>query len=122
MADVSNRSEWPPNLDAVLAAPKNHRVLWEDEAVRVLEVSVEPGEREQLHHHQWESLMVVLSRPEYVSYDASGNETGPAVALPADPVFPIVARLPPQRPHFFEVPPSEQRRLHAIRVEFKKPC
>jgi hypothetical protein len=122
MADVSNRSEWPPNLDAVMAAPKNHRVLWDDEAVRVLEVSVEPGEREQLHHHQWPSLMIVLSRPEYVNYDANGNEIGPAIALPADPVLPVAARLPPQRPHFVEVPASEQRRLHAIRVEFKKPC
>jgi hypothetical protein len=48
----TNEGEWPPRLDAVIAAPKNHRVLMEDETVRVLEVTVEPGEREALHHHR----------------------------------------------------------------------
>ena len=31
-------------LDAVAAAPKNHKVLYEDDHVRVLEVTVQPGE------------------------------------------------------------------------------
>ena len=48
---------WPPQLDAVIAATTNHRVLMEDEAVRVLEVIVDPGERENLHHHRWPSIM-----------------------------------------------------------------
>jgi len=51
-------TEWPPHLDALVAAPANHRLLFEDDAVRVLEVTVEPGERENLHHHRWPSLMV----------------------------------------------------------------
>jgi hypothetical protein len=31
--------------------------------MRVLEVAVEPGERENLHHHRWPSIMVVLASP-----------------------------------------------------------
>ena len=50
MADTDER-EWPPHLDALVAAPASHRLLFEDEAVRVLEVTVQPGERENLHHH-----------------------------------------------------------------------
>ena len=50
MADTDER-EWPPHLDALVAAPASHRLLFEDDAVRVLEVTVQPGERENLHHH-----------------------------------------------------------------------
>jgi hypothetical protein len=32
------------------------RLLFDDEAVRVLEVTVEPSERENLHHHRWPSI------------------------------------------------------------------
>ena len=38
-------------LDAVVAAPKNHKILYEDDHVRILEVTVEPGEKENMHHH-----------------------------------------------------------------------
>jgi hypothetical protein len=38
-------------MDAVAAAPGNHRVLLENDRVRVLEVTVNPGEREPLHAH-----------------------------------------------------------------------
>jgi hypothetical protein len=113
--------EWPPHLDAMTAAPKNHRLLWEDAQVRVLEVTVQPGEREELHHHQWASVMILLSRPNYVNYDAKGDEIEPAIALPADPTFPHATRLPPQRPHYVEVLCGEKQALHAIRVEFKTP-
>jgi hypothetical protein len=69
-----NDEVWPPHLDAVIAAPDNHRVLMDDETIRVLEVTVEPGEREPLHHHRWPSLMVVLARPSYVNRDATRDD------------------------------------------------
>jgi hypothetical protein len=53
--------------------PGNHRLLVEDDAVRVLEVTVQSGERENLHHHRWPSLMVVLARPNYRNFGADGN-------------------------------------------------
>jgi hypothetical protein len=43
-------------LDAIVAAPKNHKVLYEDDHVRVLEVTVQPGEIENMHHHPWASV------------------------------------------------------------------
>jgi hypothetical protein len=51
----TDEMEWPPHLEALVAAPANHRLLHEDDEVRVLEVTVEPGERENLHHHRWPS-------------------------------------------------------------------
>ena len=65
----SDDTEWPPHLEALVAAPTNHRLLLDDEEVRVLEVTVEPGEREKPHHHRWPSIMVVLARPDYRNFD-----------------------------------------------------
>ncbi len=69
-------------------------LLFEDEAVRVLEVTVAPGERENLHHHRWPSIMVVLARPNYRNFDADGNEIPPSGGTPASPVLPRALRLP----------------------------
>ena len=78
----TDEKEWPPHLDALVAAPANHRLLFEDDSVRVLEVTVEPGERENLHHHRWPSIMVVLARPNYRNFDADGNEIPPSGGTP----------------------------------------
>ena len=42
---------WPPELDAVIAAPRHHRLALENEFVRVLETVVEPGETVPMHTH-----------------------------------------------------------------------
>jgi len=36
---------WKPELDAVTAAPNNHKVLFENDEVRVLEVTIAPHTR-----------------------------------------------------------------------------
>ena len=42
---------WPENLDAVKAAPENHKVIFENEHVRVLEVTIAPHSKEPIHVH-----------------------------------------------------------------------
>lgn len=118
-AAAGEAAKWAPEQDAVPAAPKNHRVLLESDELRVLEVTVQPGERESVHHHQWPSVMVVTSRPTYVNYDAKGDEIRPATQ--ASPEMPIVARLPSQAAHSIHVTDSD-RPFHAIRIELKKLC
>ena len=49
---------WDPALDAVLAAPKHHKVLFENDRLRVLEVTLEPDDEEPVHHHRWPSVFV----------------------------------------------------------------
>ena len=51
-------STWDPALDAVIAAPKHHKVLFENECLRVLDVTLEPNEEEPVHHHRWPSVFV----------------------------------------------------------------
>lgn len=109
---------WPVEQDAVNAAPDNHRVLLETDDLRVLEVTVRPGEREKVHHHRWPSVMVVTQRPSYKNYDKEGKEIPPATS--AAPELPIVARLPAQAAHAINV--LDTLPFKAIRVEFKRLC
>ena len=117
----SDEAEWPPHLEALVAAPANHRVLLEDNEVRILDVAVQPGERENLHHHRWPSIMVVLARPDYRNFDEDGNEIPPSGETPASPVLPRALRLPPQRTHAIEVAADAPYGFRGIRIEFKTP-
>mgnify|MGYP006207596615 FL=1 len=44
---------WPAELEATVAAAENHKILLENDQVRVLEVTLAPGEVEPLHFHRW---------------------------------------------------------------------
>src|SRR5687767_4873400 len=112
-----DEAEWPPHLEALVAAPANHRLLHEDDEVRVLEVTVLPDERENLHHHRWPSIMVVLARPEYRNFNAEGHEIPPSGGTPASPALPRALRLPPQRPHYTEVAADAPHPFRGIRIE-----
>ncbi len=48
-----------PTLDAVVAASANHKVLFENDNLRVLEVNLAPDEEEPVHHHRWRSIFVL---------------------------------------------------------------
>jgi hypothetical protein len=58
-AVASDPSTWDPDLDAVVAAPKHHKVLFENERMRVLEVTLPPQDEEPVHHHRWPSVFVL---------------------------------------------------------------
>ncbi|RYD43886.1 MAG: hypothetical protein EOP63_07925 [Sphingomonadales bacterium] len=49
------------DLDAVVAAPANHRIVLENDEVRVLQVEVAPGETEAVHEHRWPSVLHIQS-------------------------------------------------------------
>ena len=71
-----SRWEWPDALDALTAAPGQHRLLLENERVRVLETRIAPGEATPVHTHRWPNVEYVLSSADFVRYDGDG-----AVAL-----------------------------------------
>src|ERR1700747_2997553 len=55
---MTDPSTWDAALDAVIAAPKHHKVLFENERLRVLEVTLEANDEEPVHHHRWPSVFV----------------------------------------------------------------
>jgi hypothetical protein len=104
---------WPEAMDAVLAAPASHRVVLDNDRVRVLEVVIEPGTREPEHTHQAQSVMIT-DEPAPVRY-YQGDDL--LFESPAPPPGVRVRWMEPEGPHSVEN--TGQRRYHAIRVELR---
>jgi hypothetical protein len=113
-------SSWsyPASLDAVTASPNNHKVLYEDENIRFLEVNVRPGEKEKLHDHQWSSVFIVdRVQPLLKNYTMDGKVAS-VPRSPADASYPLIRRMGPQEPH--QVENVDSYAQHFYRLEFKK--
>jgi hypothetical protein len=67
------RSLYPPELDALVAAPGNHRLLLENEHVRVLDTTIEPGATTPLHTQRWPAAHYIVRWSHFVRRDESGN-------------------------------------------------
>ena len=108
---------WPDSLDALAAAPESHRILFENDAVRVLETRIAPGEITQVHTHRWPGILYVLSFGHFVRRDGNGVvlvDTREGGALPQPGTALWSGSLPP---HTLEnVDTSE---IHVIGVELK---
>src|SRR5438128_12386485 len=64
---------WPDELDALAAAPESHKLLFENDATRVLDARIVPGETARLHTHRWPSVLYVLSLGHFVRRDGHGT-------------------------------------------------
>jgi quercetin dioxygenase-like cupin family protein len=107
---------WPPELDAMEAAPENHTLLFENDAVRVLDAHVEPGDTVPVHTHRWPSVLYVLSPSEFVRRDPQGNVLLDTRGM-AHPAVGSVSWDPPLTPHSLENVGSATMR--SIMVELK---
>jgi quercetin dioxygenase-like cupin family protein len=73
MKNETNQNNSTESMDAVIAAPDHHKVIFENERVRVLELKVKPGEIVPVHTHQWATVNYVVSHSDFLSYDAEGR-------------------------------------------------
>lgn len=60
-------------FDAVKVSAKTHRILFENDKVRVLGVTIQPGEKEPLHTHSYPSVTITEKPSRIRYYDAQGN-------------------------------------------------
>jgi hypothetical protein len=103
-------------MDALQAAPGSHRVLLDNDRVRVLEVVIEPGAREPEHTHQAASVMII-DEAARIRYYAGGELRFESRARSGSPSGARVRWMEPEGPHSVEN--IDERRYHAIRVELK---
>jgi hypothetical protein len=73
MADSQDPWKWPESLDAMQAAPGHHKVLLENDHVRVLEAWCAPGDTVPVHTHRWPSVLHVISSSDFVRREPSGT-------------------------------------------------
>ena len=67
------RQKQTDSLEAVIAAPDHHKVIYENERVRVIELKVQPGETVPVHTHRWATVNYVVSHCDFLSCDGDGN-------------------------------------------------
>lgn len=112
-------ADWPKELDAVLAAPDNHKILLENEDVRVLDVSILPGVVEPLHSHKWRSVLYIQSAGDFIDRDIEGNIVFDTRELGAPLKLPLTMWKDPEAPHSVENL-SKTETIRLIRVELKQ--
>ncbi len=97
-------------LDAVTAASETHKVLFENDKMRLLEVKIQPGQKEPLHSHPYKSLTIVQTPSQIKYFDTDGN-------LIDEETIEGVSWLEPMGPHSTEN--VGDREFHGYRVELK---
>lgn len=121
---ASDSAAWDPAFDAVTAAPANHRVVYENDHLRVLEVTLEPGDEEPLHHHRWPSVFV-FDQVQGPIHDIApdGTQLPPnrdvmKALAKWDGTGCLIAEMAPQP--LGRVFNASGKTVHGIRVEMKK--
>ena len=95
-------TDWPPELDALEAAAEHHRLVFENDRVRVLETRIPPGETTGVHTHRWPAVYLIESWAAFVRRDADGRVMVDTRDVPGmqDPSGPIWSE--PLPPHTLE--------------------
>jgi hypothetical protein len=120
----SDPSTWDPNFDAVIAAPKQHKVIFENDRLRVLDVTLEPNDEEPLHHHRWPSVFVLDSiHGDVHDISPDGNRLPPSRDIMQaietwDGESSLVVQMAPQP--LGRVLNEGDKTVHGIRIEMKK--
>jgi hypothetical protein len=126
--DGSDPKSWDPKSDGPIAAPANHKVVWENADIRIISVTVAPGETEAAHAHL-RCAVLVWDRPTAVKdQDKSGRPTlakpwmgelpWPGSQVPK--TVPLVKVQPPEAAH--AITNAGKSTLHLTRIEFKNGC
>ncbi len=108
---------WPIELDAVLASSDHHRLVMENESVRVLETIIQPGETTALHTHQWPAATYFLSCSDMVRRDENGTIVMDSRTLEAQRQPGEAAWTPSLGPHTLEN--VGENVIHVVTVEVK---
>lgn len=66
-----SKETWKMEYDSCNRAPSSYQVIVENDYLRVLQVTIEPGTKQPIHHHIFPSVMLVLAPTATVYYDIS---------------------------------------------------
>lgn len=114
---MSNRWNLDDSKDALHAAPDSHKVILENENVRVIEVTIKPNHKEPSHTHKWPSVMIVNSAAKINYFDEKGKKTK-YPKRDISPKNPLIEYLKPEKSHSVEN--IDDIPYHAYRIEIKK--
>ena len=109
--------QWSDTLDAVAAAPEHHKVIFENEHVRVLDARIAPGDTTPVHTHRWASVVYTLRTGHFVRVSAVDRSAIDTRFTPVEIELDKPKHIPPLSPH--SVMNVGDGELRAIVVEVK---
>lgn len=112
-----NNWPWPDELDALTAAPRHHKLLFENEFVRVLDTSIPAGERTEIHTHKWPASLYIIEWSDFIRYDMEGNVLLDSRNIDKPPAPGIAIWSGPLEPHSLKNTGASA--LHVLSVEIK---
>jgi len=118
MSDEKSIAQWPAGLDALIAAPQHHKLLFENESVRVLDANIPAGEITALHTHRFPASLYIISWSDFVRYDEQGNILLDSRKLDKTFLPETALWTEPLPPHALEN--VGENDLHIISVEIKR--
>ena len=110
-------SAWPDDLDALVAAPDHHTVLYENDRVRVLDTRIGAGERTPVHTHRWPAALYVLSWSQFVRRDDKGSVLLDSRTVPALQNPPSALWSEPLPPHSLQNVGAAALRIITVEVK-----
>jgi hypothetical protein len=116
--EISHHNEWPEELDAMVAAPQHHKLLLENNFVRVIDTLILPGETTNVHTHKWPASLYIISWSDFIRYDEKANIVLDSRKLPKTPLSASTIWSDPLGPHALENIGSDP--IHIISVEIKR--
>jgi hypothetical protein len=108
---------WPDSLDALYAAPDYHKLLLENNDVRVLEVHIPPGQFVPVHTHRWPSVIFTLAAADFIRRDGEGKLLLDTRMTPSPTPRPAAEWLPPLPPHSVENVGTTEIRLFSVELK-----
>ena len=108
---------WNDDLDALVAAPQHHKLLYENKQVRVLDTLILPGDITNLHTHRHPASLYILSWSDFIRYDADGNVMVDSRNMSNPPLPHSALWSEPLMPHTLKNVGTQN--LHVISVEIK---
>jgi len=113
-----DEQQGPDDLDALIAAPQHHKLLFENDFVRVLDAKIPAGEITNVHTHCYPASLYFISWSDFIRYDAEGNVLLDLRSLEKAPSPGAATWSNPLPLHALKNIGTED--LHVISVEIKK--
>jgi hypothetical protein len=120
MTQPATKAEWPwpDSLDAVIAAPQYHRLVLENDRVRVLDTRIPAGDIVPVHTHRWPAIYYTISPGDFVRRDGEGKVLFDSRSVPGMLSASAANYIECLPPHSVENVSAGE--IHLISVELKQ--
>jgi hypothetical protein len=110
--------KWPASMDAIITSPSTDKVLFENFDIRLVEVTVRPGQKQNMGETMYPSVLLFYEpQPEGLETSYDGVTTTVERKFHGAK-FPQAIRMGKRPPHAFEN--KDTIPAHYYRVEFKR--